>query len=347
MNFKAILTLLSIFTVSLMMNAQSTVELTGSGATFPEPLYKKMFDDYNKKTGVKVNYQGIGSGGGISQLTSKVTDFGATDAFMSADELKTAGAEIIHIPTCIGAVVITYNLPGVTEKIKMTPDLIADIFLGKITKWNDPKIAAENKGIKLPNLAISTVHRSDSSGTTYVFTDYLTKVNKEWKEKIGTNKTPNWPAGIGGKGNPGVADLVTKVPGGVGYVELIYALQNKMAYADVKNKSGNFITPSLKTASIAANITIPDDTRVSITDTDAKDGYPISTFTWLILFAEQNYNNRKVEAATAVVNMMWWLIHEGQANNEQLNYATLPAAAVVKAEKLLKQVAFNGKPILK
>ena len=347
MNFSKILSVLLIFVTSIFLNAQSRVELTGSGATFPEPLYKKMFDEYNKKTGVKVNYQGIGSGGGIKQLTQKVTDFGATDAFMNEKELSAAGADIIHIPTCIGAVVVTYNIPGVKKSLKMTPDVISDIFMGKIKKWNDRKIRSINSGVQLPNLAISVVHRSDSSGTTFVFTDYLSKVSKEWNEKVGTNKSPNWPTGIGGKGNPGVADLVNKVPGSIGYVELIYALQNKMSYADVKNKSGKYITPSLKTASIAANISMPDDTRVSITDTGAKEGYPISTFTWLICYKEQNYNNRNMESAEAVANMLWWVIHEGQSIPEKLDYASLPEAAVKKSENLLKQVVFNGKPILK
>jgi phosphate transport system substrate-binding protein len=346
MKFKTLLLSGLFLMIAFIMSAQS-LELTGSGATFPEPLYKKMFDDYNKKTSVKVNYQGIGSGGGIKQLTEKVTDFGATDAFMSDAELTAAGASVIHIPTCLGAVVITYNLPGVTTKLKMSPEIISDIFLGKITKWDDKKIADENKGVKLPNLTLSVVHRSDSSGTSFVFTDYLTKVSSEWKDKVGTNKSPNWPVGIGGKGNPGVADLVTKVPGSVGYVELIYAIQNKMAYADVKNKSGAYITPSLKSTTIAANVTLPDDTRVSITNTESKDGYPISTFTWLIIYKEQNYNGRKAEAAKALVDMLWWMIHDGQNVPEKLDYASLPDPAVKKAEVLLKSVVFNGKPILK
>ena len=348
-NFFKLFTIISVivaFTFSLSSQNLKGVELTGSGATFPEPLYKKMFDEYNKSTGAKVNYQGIGSGGGIKQLTEKVTDFGGTDAFMSDAEMKKTGADIIHIPTCIGAVVVTYNLPG-NPKLKMSSEVIADIFLGKIVKWNDPKIVAENTGVKLPDLKISTVHRSDGSGTTFVFTDYLSKVSKEWKEKVGTDKSPKWLTGLGGKGNPGVAGLVTQIPGSVGYVELIYALQNKMAFADVKNKSGNYVTPSLKTSSLSADIALPDDTRISITDTDSKDGYPISSFTWLILYKEQNYNNRTETNAKAVTNLAWWVIHEGQKYPEKLDYAPLPKAAVEKSEKLLKSVAYNGKPILK
>ena len=224
-------------------------ELLGAGATFPQPLYSKMFDAYFQQYKVKINYQGIGSGGGINQLTQKTVDFGATDAFMTDKELQAAGAAVLHIPTSLGAVVVTYNLPG-SPKLNFTPEVIADIFLGKITKWNDPKIAAANTGINLPNLPISVVNRADGSGTNYIFTEYLTKVSTEWKEKIGTGKTVNWPAGqIGQKGNPGVAGFVSQTPGAVGYVELIYAIQNKMAYGNVKNKAGKFIEPTLKAVS--------------------------------------------------------------------------------------------------
>jgi phosphate transport system substrate-binding protein len=336
------------FLAVIALNAAvAQTALTGSGATFPEPLYRKMFDEYNKGTGVKVNYQGIGSGGGIKQLSDKVTDFGATDAFMSEAELKAAGAPIIHIPTCLGAVVVCYNLPGVQSGLKFTPEIITGLFLGKIAKWNDPAIAAENKGVTLPDMTVSVIHRSDSSGTSFVFTDYLTKVSAEWKDKVGANKAPNWPTGIGGKGNPGVADLVRKIPGAVGYVELVYAAQNKISFADVKNKSGDFITPSLKSASAAAAVTLPDDTRVSITDTAAKDGYPISTFTWLILYKDQKYNSRSQATAKATVDTLWWVIHDGQQFAEALNYSRLDKGVVRKAEKLLKSVTYGGATLLK
>ncbi|MBN2353020.1 MAG: phosphate ABC transporter substrate-binding protein PstS [Spirochaetales bacterium] len=327
--------------------ATAQTSLTGSGATFPEPLYRKMFDAYNKQTRVKVNYQGIGSGGGIKQLTDKVTDFGATDAFMNEKELAAAGAPIVHIPTCIGAVVVCYNIPGVNTGLKLTPDIIAGLFLGKITKWNDPAIAAENPKVKLPDMSVSVVHRSDSSGTSYVFTDYLTKVNAEWKDKVGMNKSPNWPTGIGGKGNPGVADLVRRVPGAVGYVELVYASVNKIAFAQIKNKSGAYVTPSLKSASAAAAVDLPDDTRVSITDTDAKDGYPIATFTWLILYKEQDYNRRTKAQAKAAVDLLWWVVHAGQRYNEGLYYSQIAPAVVKKCEYLLKSVTYGGVPLLK
>jgi phosphate transport system substrate-binding protein len=347
--FRAFLTFLFVFTAIIPLLAQGSgnTELTGSGATFPEPLYRKMLDEYHKKTGIKVNYQGIGSSGGIKQLTDRVTDFGGTDAFMTAEEMKIAGADIIHIPTSIGAVAVVYNLPGLKSGLHLTPEIISAIFLGKISKWNDPAMAAENKGIRLPDLNISVVHRSDGSGTTFVFTDYLSKANREWKEKVGANKSPNWPAGIGGKGNPGVADLVSKIPGSIGYVELVYAVQNKMAYADIKNKSGNYITPSLKSASLAADIPIADDTRVTITDTEAKEGYPIASFTWIILYKEQNYNKRSAAAASSLVNMLWWLVHEGQQYNEQLQYARLKQSVIDKCEKLLKSVTYDGRKILK
>ncbi len=320
------------------------VELLGAGATFPYPLYSKMFDEYNKLFGVKVNYQAIGSGGGIRQMLSKTVDFGGTDAFMSDKELAKADGTILHVPTCLGAVVVTYNLEG-SPKLKLTSDVIADAFLGKITKWNDERIKALNPGVKLPDRNITIVHRSDGSGTTFIFSDYLTKVSKDWEKQIGRGKALNWPVGIGGKGNPGVAGLVKQTSGAMGYVELIYTLQNKMPYALIKNKSGNFIEPSLETVSQAANIDIPADTRVSITDTDAKNGYPISSFTWLIFYKEQNYNKRSPDQVKALLSLLWWVEHSGQKYNEALEYAKLPEAAVKRAEVILKSVVYNGKKI--
>lgn len=322
-------------------------ELLGAGATFPQPLYSKMFDAYHQQYKVKINYQGIGSGGGINQLTKKTVDFGATDAFMKVKELQAAEAPILHIPTCLGAVVITYNLPG-SPKLNFTSDLIADIFLGKIKKWNDPKIAAVNTGAKLPDLPISVVNRADGSGTNYIFTEYLTKVSSEWKEKIGAGKTVNWPAGqIGQKGNPGVAGYVSQTPGAVGYVELIYAIQNKMAYGNVKNKAGKLIEPTMKTVSSAANVKIPDDTNVSLTNTDAADGYPISSFTWLIFYKEQNYGGRSKERAEALAKLLFWSVNEGQKYVEPLQYAPLAKEARAKANKIVRSITWNGSPMLK
>ena len=322
-------------------------ELLGAGATFPQPLYSKMLDAYYQQYKVKINYQGIGSGGGINQLTQKTVDFGATDAFMTDAELKTAGPTVLHIPTCLGAVVITYNLPG-SPKLNFTPDLIADIFLGKITKWSDPKIAAANAGVKFPDLPISVVNRADGSGTNYIFTDYLSKVSSEWKQKIGVGKEVNWPAGqIGQKGNPGVAGFVSQTPGAVGYVELIYAIQNKMAYGNVKNKTGKFIEPTLKAVSAAANVKIPDDTNVSLTNTDAADGYPISSFTWLIFYKEQNYGGRSKERTETLAKLLLWTGNDGQKYTEPLAYSALSKDAQSKANKIVRAITFDGAPLLK
>jgi phosphate transport system substrate-binding protein len=322
-------------------------ELLGAGATFPQPLYSKMFDAYNQQYKVKVNYQGIGSGGGINQLIKKTVDFGGTDAFMTDKEIKDAGAAVLHIPTSLGAVVVTYNLSG-NPKLSFTPDLVADIFLGKIKKWNDPKIASANPGIKLPDLAISVVRRADGSGTTYIFSEYLSKVSSEWKEKIGTGKSLNWPQGhIGQKGNPGVAGYVKQTPGSIGYVELLYALQNKMAFGNIKNKSGKFIEPTTKSVSAAANVKIPDDTNVSLTDTDANEGYPISGFTWLIFYKEQNYGGKTKEKAETLVKLLLWMVKDGQKFVEPLQYSPLSKEAVVKSEKIIKSVTYNGAQILK
>ena len=322
------------------------IELLGAGATFPFPLYSKMFDTYYQLNNVKINYQSIGSGGGIRQLISKTVNFGASDAFMDEEELAQAGASIIHIPTCLGADVITYNLPGITN-VRFTPELIAEIFLGKIKKWNDKKIATVNPDIKLPNQQIVVVHRSDGSGTTYIFSDYLTKVSPEWEKKVGRGKSLNWPVGLGGKGNEGVSGLVKQTPGSIGYTELIYALVNNMPVAEVQNKSGNFIMPSIQSVSEAANIDLPADTRASITDTDAPNGYPMSSFTWLLLYKELNTLKIKETEAKALMDLVWWMIHDGQKLVEPLHYSPLPKEAVEKAEVLLKSVTFNGKPVLK
>ena len=321
-------------------------ELLGAGATFPFPLYSKMFDTYYQAYKVKINYQAIGSGGGIQQLISKTVDFGGTDAFMNAREMQKAEVPILHIPTCLGAVVVTYNLPE-KPTLKFTPDVIAAIFLGKIIRWDDPRIAAINPEIKLPAISIVVVHRSDGSGTTFIFSDYLTKVSKDWAFKVGADKSLNWPVGLGAKGNPGVAGLINQTPGAIGYVELIYTMQNNMPAGIIKNKAGNFIEPNIKSASAAANIDMPDDTRVSLTDTDAADGYPISGFTWLIFYKEQNYGGRSKEQAEALMKLMWWMIHEGQQIAEQLKYSALPAAAVKKAEAILQSVVYNNSPLLK
>jgi phosphate transport system substrate-binding protein len=341
------------FFLTLVMLITATIEgiakeqeLIGAGATFPYPLYSKMFDVYNKEYGVKVNYQAIGSGGGIRQLINKTVDFGGSDAIMSEKDLTEASAPIVHIPTCAGAVALTYKLTG-DPKIRFTPEIIADIFLGKIKKWNDDRISTINPGMKLPDMNITVVHRSDGSGTTFIFSDYLSKVSLEWKEKVGAGTSLNWPTGLGGKGNPGVAGLVQQIPGSIGYVELIYALQNKMPYGTVKNKKGNFITPTIASTSLAANIELPDDMKVSLTNTDAADGYPISGFTWILVYKDQNYSDRSEEKAREVVKLLWWMTHEGQKYAEPLHYAPLSKRAVEKTEKLIKSITYKGSSVTK
>ena len=295
-------------------------EIIGAGATFPYPFYSKVFNVYNKETGIKVNYQSIGSGGGIKQLQNKTVDFGATDAPMSDEELKASPAEIVHIPTSLGAVIVTYNLPG-NPVLKFTPEVIADIFLGKIKRWNDPAIAATNPDVQLPDLAMSVVHRSDGSGTTYIFSDYLSKVSAAWSNQPGTGKSLNWPVGLGAKGNEGVSGLVKQTPGSIGYVELVYALQNKMPAAVLKNKSGNFVAASLQSTSAAADIDLPADMRVSLTNTDAPEGYPISSFTYLLVYKDQSYDKRTEATANSTMKLINYVIHEGQQYAEELGYA--------------------------
>jgi phosphate transport system substrate-binding protein len=325
--------------------AQST-ELTGAGATFPLPLYTKMFDVYAKEMGVKVNYQGIGSGGGIQQLTAQTVDFGGSDAFMDDAQLAKVPGAVVHIPVVAGAVVMIYNLPGNPELV-FTPQIISDIFLGNITQWNDAKIAAANPRVTLPDLAIAVVRRSDGSGTTFTFTDYLSKVSSTWKDKVGRGTSVNWPTGVGAKGNPGVAGLAKQLPGSFGYVELIYALQNKLSFASVVNRNGAIVRPSLASTAAAANTALPDDMRVMITDTEVADGYPIAGFTWILLYKEQSYGNRSLEKAQAVAKMAWWMTHEGQKYAEELNYAKLSPAAVARAEVLLRSLTYKGTALLK
>lgn len=320
--------------------------LLGAGSTFVYPLFSKEFSEYNKLTGLKINYQSIGSGGGILQLTNKTVDFGDSDAPLTEEQAQKMGVPVLHIPMCSGAVVISYNLPEVKDTLKISPEVLADIYLGKITKWNDAKIAAINAGVKLPATPIVIAHRSDGSGTTNIFTDYLSKVNDEWKTKVGKGTSVNWPQGIGGKGNEGVAGLIKQTPGGIGYIELAYAIQNKMAFAKVQNKSGNYITPNIASTSAASNVQLPADSKIFLGNTDAPDGYPISGFTWALIYQEQGYNNRSQERAQNLVKLLWWTIHEGQQYCQGLNYAPLSPAAVTVAENILKSATFNGKPMM-
>ena len=319
--------------------------LLGAGSTFVYPLFSKQFAEYNKLTGLKVNYQSIGSGGGILQLTNKTVDFGDSDAPLNEEQTQKIGAPVLHIPMCSGAVVMSYNLPNLKDTLKLTPAIIADLFLGKIKTWNDPKIAQANSGVSLPNTPVVIAHRADGSGTTNIFTTYLSKVSPEWSTSPGKGSSINWPIGLGGKGNEGVAGLIKQTPGAIGYVELAYAMQNKMSFAKVQNKTGAFITPNVASTSAAGNVQLPADAKVSLTNTDAADGYPISGFTWALIYQEQSYDNRSESRANTVGKLLWWLIHDGQKYCEQLNYAPLSPAAVTVAENILKSATFNKKAL--
>ncbi|MCL6524335.1 MAG: phosphate ABC transporter substrate-binding protein PstS [Thermoflavifilum sp.] len=326
-------------------STQDDKTLLGAGSTFVYPLYSKIFNVYHQQTGIQVNYQSIGSGGGILQLINKTVDFGDSDAPLTADQEKQAGAPIVHIPICAGAVVLTYNLPGISDTLMLTPDVLANIYLGKITRWNDPAVQSINPKIKLPSLPIAVVHRSDGSGTTNIFTDYLSKVSPEWKTRVGASTSVNWPVGLGGKGNEGVSGLIKQTPGGFGYVELAYAIQNQMPVVKVQNAAGQFIAPTIASTQAASNISLPADAKVFVTNTTAPNGYPISGFTWAILYREQHYGDRSLNRAKELVNLFWWVTHDGQAYCADLHYAPLSATAQATAENLLKSITFDGKPI--
>jgi phosphate transport system substrate-binding protein len=330
--------------ITLSASAQDNT-LLGAGSTFVYPLFSKIFAEYGKTHDVKVNYQSIGSGGGILQLTNKTVDFGGSDAPLNPEQAKKIGVPVLHIPMASGAVVVTYNVPGLAS-LKLTGKDIADIFLGKITKWNSDEIKATNKGVNLPDMAIVVIHRSDGSGTSFIWTDYLSKVNEEWAKKVGKGGAVNWPTGLGGKGNEGVANLVKQTPGAIGYNELAYAIQNKMSYADVQNKSGKFITPTLASTTAASNVELPANAEVSLTNTDNPKGYPISSFTWALIYKEQKYNDRSAARVKMLLDLMWYNIHQGQKFCEPLNYAPLSKSAVKVAENLLKSATYDGKAIL-
>jgi phosphate transport system substrate-binding protein len=326
--------------------AQDDKQLLGAGSSFDYPLFTKMFAAYNSSTGVQVNYQSVGSGAGISQLTAKTVDFGASDAPMNGKQDSALSGPAIHIPVTAGAVVLSYNLPEVKDQLQFSPAVLADIFLGNITKWDDAKIAAINKGVKLPSTPILIAHRSDGSGTTNIFTTYLAKVSGDWKSKVGNGSAVNWPVGLGGKGNEGVAGLVKQTPGSIGYIELAYAVQNSMPYAKMQNKAGKWINPSIASVTAAANVAIPADSKVSLTNTDAADGYPISGFSWVVVYKEQSYSGRSKDRAAYLLKLLSWMIHDGQKFSNDLNYAPLSAAAVKVGDAQLKSVTYGGKPVL-
>jgi phosphate transport system substrate-binding protein len=319
--------------------------INGAGATFPYPIYSKWFDEYARVDGsVRFNYQSIGSGGGIRQITEQTVDFGASDGPMTDEQLGKAPRPLLHVPTVLGAVVATYNLPG-DPKLRFTPDLLADIFLGRITAWNDPKIAEVNPGVALPKTPIVVVHRSDGSGTTYIWVDYLSKVSKEWETKVGRGTSVKWPVGLGGKGNEGVAGQVKNTPGAIGYVELAYATKNRLPAAPVRNAAGKFVEPTIKSTTAAAAgaaKSMPADFRVSLTNPPGDDAYPIASFTWLLVYKDQANETK----GRAVVKFMWWATHEGQKYADDLLYAPLPSEVVKQIEAALSQITFKGKPLL-
>lgn len=322
--------------------ADNPLSINGAGASFPYPMYSKWFDEYHKKNGnVQINYQSIGSGGGIKQVTEGTVDFGASDGPMNDDQLKAfqdkRGFGILHFPTVLGADVPTYNIPGVSAELAFTPDAIAGIFLGKITKWNDPAIAGANKGVNLPANDIVVVHRSDGSGTSYIWTDYLSKVSDDWKNKVGKGTSVNWPVGLGGKGNEGVAGLIKQTPNSFGYVELIYAIQNSMPYGKVKNSAGNIIKADLASvtaAAAAAAKDMPADFRVSITNAPGKNAYPISSFTWLLIPAKFSDAAKR----DAIKGFMSWMLTDGQNDTQALSYAPLPKEVVAMEKQALAKV---------
>jgi len=324
--------------------SNGSVDLTGAGATFPYPIYKKWFSDYAAKAGVRINYQSIGSGGGIQQLSVGTVDFGASDSPMSdADMAKAKGGPVLHVPTVLGAVVVTYNLPEVTQPLRLTGPVLGDIFLGRIKKWNDGRIGQLNPGVTLPNVDILPVRRSDGSGTTFIFTDYLSAVSPAWAQGPGKGKEVNWPAGIGAKGNEGVAGMVKQTPGSIGYVELAYAKQNRLAYASLQNASGAFVAPSIESVTAAASGAMSrlgpgSDYRVSIVNAPGADAYPISSFTWLLVY------QRQADAAKGrkLVDFLRWALTDGQQSAAALDYAPLPGALAGQLRTRLDQIQLGA-----
>ena len=314
-----------------------TITLNGAGATFPYPMYSKWFSEYNKlHPDIQFNYQSIGSGGGIRQVLAGTVDFGATDGPMTDEQLAQAKTKILHIPTVLGADVPAYNIPGVTEELKFTPELLANIFLGKITSWNDAALAKANPGVNLPNQPIIVIHRSDGSGTTYIFTDYLSKVSTDWKNQVGKGTSVKWPVGLGGKGNEGVAGMIRQMQGSIGYVELIYAVNNHIAYGSVKNAGGQFVKASLEsvTAAAASVKSMPADFRISITNAPGKDAYPIASFTWLLIPTPSKDRTK----GKIIADFLNWMVEDGQKMTADLSYAPLPEGVEAKVKETIKQV---------
>jgi phosphate transport system substrate-binding protein len=328
---------ISIFLFLLAIPAWGQTTLNGAGATFPYPMYSKWFSEYNKlHPDIQFNYQSIGSGGGIRQVLAGTVDFGATDGPMTDEQLAQAKTKILHIPTVLGADVPAYNIPGVSEELKFTPELLANIFMGKITSWNDAALAKANPGVNLPNQPIIVIHRSDGSGTTYIFTDYLSKVSSDWKNQVGKGTSVKWPVGLGGKGNEGVAGMIRQMQGSIGYIELIYAVNNHIAYGSVKNAGGQFVKASLDsvTAAAASVKSMPADFRVSITNAPGKDAYPISSFTWLLIPTP----SKDAAKGKIIADFLNWMLEDGQKMTADLSYAPLPESVEAKVKETIKQV---------
>jgi phosphate transport system substrate-binding protein len=328
---------IALLCLALAVPAVGQTTLNGAGATFPYPIYSKWFSEYHKlHQDVEINYQSIGSGGGIRQVLAGTVDFGATDGPMTDEQLQQAKVKIFHIPTVLGAYVPAYNIPGVSGELKFTPDVLAGIFLGKITSWNDPALMKINPGVNLPNQPIVVVHRSDGSGTTYIWTDYLSKVSSEWKNGPGKGTSVKWPVGLGGKGNEGVAGMIRQMQGAIGYIELIYAIQNNISYGPVKNAAGDFVKASLDsvTAAAASVKNMPADFRVSITNAPGKDAYPISSFTWLLIPEKSKDPNK----GKILVDFLNWMLDSGEKMAAALSYAPLPDNVASKVRETIKQI---------
>lgn len=325
--------------------AGSPIHLQGAGATFPNPLYQKWLSEYGKlHPNVRIDYQSIGSGGGIKQIQAQTVDFGASDAPMTDEDLKAAPGEILHIPTVLGAVVVTYNVASITQPLRLSSEVVADIFLGKIKKWDDQHIKQDNPGASLPAADITVVHRADGSGTSFVFTDYLSKVSPEWKDKVGADKSPKWPVGQGGKGNEGVTGQIKQQPNTIGYVELAYAVQNKLPVALVKNGAGKYIEPSIDAvtaAAASASAQTPDDLRVSITNSTGENAYPIASYTYILAYK----NQKDAAKGKALVDFLWWGIHDGEQYAKDLLYAPLPAEIVQRAEAKINSITSGGQAL--
>jgi phosphate transport system substrate-binding protein len=325
--------------LATIVGAANLLLINGGGATFPYPIYSKWFSEYAKvdKT-VNFNYQSIGSGGGIKQITSKIVDFGATDSPMTDEELKQVTGEILHLPTVLGGVVPAYNIPGVSAKLNFSQKALAEIFLGKIKKWNDPALVAANPGVKLPAESIVVVHRSDGSGTTFVWTDFLSKVNPAWLSRVGRGKSVKWPVGLGGKGNEGISGLVQQVPNTIGYLELGYAIHNKLSYGRVENSAGEFIDCTAESVmQAAASAAIPADFRVSITNAPSRGVYPIASFTWLLLYRQQEDPIK----GKALIGFLKWMLRDGQQFAEPLGYVPLPTEVIKLEEGAIKQIVIK------